>query len=187
MNPITKKLLRKVFLEYRRILDTNVYEKRNALLCQNLVTFIGAGNYKTIHTFLAMERNNEPDLSGMFSDLRKSGHELMTSVTNFNDKTLQHFSLKEDTRLVKNNLGIPEPEEAMPANIDKADLILVPLLASDKNGNRIGYGGGYYDRLLKETSALKVGLSLSPTLDEMIQSEDWDITLDKIITPFEVI
>ncbi len=187
MKPISKTLLRKVLLDYRRLLYTEVYLKRNGLLCKNLLDFIKNENFKTIHTFLPIEKNNEPDITRIFPDLLESGGEIIISKTNFEKKTQEHFFLDEDTRLEKNNMGIPEPVDAQPADINEVDLILVPLLVADKMGNRIGYGGGYYDRLLKETSAMKVGLSLSPPLDKIIQAEDWDISLDKIITPFDLL
>ena len=79
-------------------------------------------------------------------------------------------------------MGIPEPLDATPVDFHEVDLILVPLLAFDKNKNRIGYGGGFYDRLLNETKAAKVGLSLSPPLDQLIQKEEWDVPMDHIIS-----
>ncbi len=98
---------------------------------------------------------------------------------------MRHFSLTESTALVKNKFGIPEPTNSEEASIENLDLIFVPLLLCDKEGFRIGYGGGYYDRLLSETKALKVGLSLSPPADIILQREEWDIPLDYLITPFK--
>ncbi len=184
MEPIPKSLLRKILLDYRRALRKDHFQKRNEQLCQNLLEFIYDNNHKIIHTFLPIDRNKEPDITGIFDGLRKTGCEIMISKTDFKEKTQQHFYLLEETLLAKNKMGIPEPVDAEETNIKKADLILVPLLAADKKGNRIGYGGGYYDRLLKETAAAKLGLSLSPLLDEIVQVEEWDIKIDEVLTPF---
>ncbi len=83
-------------------------------------------------------------------------------------------------------MGIPEPSNAQKADFEEVDLVLVPLLAADKMGNRIGYGGGFYDRLLQNSKAAKIGLSLSTKLDKISQKEVWDIKLDGVLTPFEV-
>lgn len=184
MNSTSKQQLRNILLEYRRKLDVASYKERNEQLCHNVLTFIEQGNFKAIHTFLPIERNKEPDMQVLFTELRNSGRTLVTSVTNFKEKSQKHFYLKAETPLVNNHMGIPEPVDAEEADAKELDLILIPLLAADKRGNRIGYGGGYYDRLLKETNATKVGLSLAPPMDEIVQAEEWDVALDKVITPF---
>jgi 5-formyltetrahydrofolate cyclo-ligase len=132
-----------------------------------------------------MHKNREPDISSLLHGLWKSNVQVVVSKTNFKEQSLSHFILNEDIELVKNKMGIPEPMDAKETSIDHVEVILIPLLVSDKNGYRIGYGGGYYDRLLAETKAMKVGLSLSPPVDRIIQIEKWDVPLDYLITPFK--
>ncbi len=85
--------------------------------------------------------------------------------------------------LIINKYGIPEP---ISNNIRYPDLLLVPLVAYDKKFNRIGYGGGYYDRFLKKISKRKkivtVGLAYSFQKVINIPINDYDIKLDYIIT-----
>ena len=111
---------------------------------------------------------------------------VIVSRTDFETKQMYHFYLNAEVELSVNHLGIPEPagnlEEAL---IRDVDLMFIPLLIADKKGHRIGYGGGFYDRLLEETNFVKVGLSLSPPIDEIQQTEDWDIPLDYLVTPFK--
>ena len=184
MQPITKPNLRTTLLAYRRLLDTEIFKERNIRVCEKLQSVVREKDLKIIHTFLPITRNREPDISLIFSDLRELGCQLVGSKTDFSSKSMQHFYLNENTELRVNRMGIPEPVDAKPIDIEKVDLILVPLSAADSRGNRIGYGGGYYDRLLMESKALKIGLCLSPLLDEISQIEDWDVKLDKVITPF---
>ena len=68
------------------------------------------------------------------------------------------------------------------------EVIFVPLLAFDKQGDRVGYGGGYYDKFLGDikNNALKIGLSLFEPIDKILDIEDHDISLDYIITPKRV-
>ena len=85
--------------------------------------------------------------------------------------------------LIINKYGIPEP---ISNNIRYPDLLLVPMVAYDKKFNRIGYGGGYYDRFLKKLSKRKkiitIGLAYSFQKVINIPINDYDIKLDYIIT-----
>ena len=83
-----------------------------------------------------------------------------------------------------NQYGIPEPETK---NIVYPDIILVPLVAFDKNLNRLGYGGGYYDRLIKKLSEkkkiiIKIGLALSIQKIDKVPINVYDQKLDYIVT-----
>jgi 5-formyltetrahydrofolate cyclo-ligase len=91
-------------------------------------------------------------------------------------------------QLKKNNWGILEPSQGIPTPPEKIDLVLVPLLAFDKQGNRVGYGKGYYDRFLSTCSpeTKKVGISLFSS-EEEIHTTDTDVQLDQCITPIELL
>ena len=82
-----------------------------------------------------------------------------------------------------NKYGIPEPESR---NIVYPDVILVPLVAFDKNMNRLGYGGGYYDRLIsklsKKKKIMKIGLALSVQRVDKVPINIYDKKLDYIVT-----
>jgi 5-formyltetrahydrofolate cyclo-ligase len=83
-----------------------------------------------------------------------------------------------------NKYGIPEPE--MNKNIVYPDILLIPLVAFDKNLNRLGYGGGYYDRLIKRLSKkkkiIKIGLALSIQKINKVPINAYDQKLDYIVT-----
>jgi len=82
-----------------------------------------------------------------------------------------------------NKYGIPEPETK---NIVYPDILLIPLVAFDKNLNRLGYGGGYYDRLIKKLSKkkdiIKIGLALSIQKIDKVPINVYDQKLDYILT-----
>ena len=82
-----------------------------------------------------------------------------------------------------NKYGIPEPETQ---NKVYPDIILVPLVAFDKNLNRLGYGGGYYDRLIakfsKKKKIIKIGLALSVQKIDRVPTNIYDQKLDYIVT-----
>ena len=79
--------------------------------------------------------------------------------------------------------GIPEPETK---NIVYPDIILIPLVAFDKNLNRLGYGGGYYDRLIekfsKKKKTIKIGLAFSVQKIDKVPINIYDQKLDYIVT-----
>ena len=82
-----------------------------------------------------------------------------------------------------NKYGIPEPETK---NIVYPDILLIPLVAFDKDLNRLGYGGGYYDRLIKKLSKkkyiIKIGLALSVQKIDKVPINVYDQKLDYIVT-----
>lgn len=85
-----------------------------------------------------------------------------------------------DTTLNEGGYRIMEPEgEACPAS--SADLIIVPGVAFDASGRRLGRGMGYYDRLLKEMSAFKVGVCYGFQFFGNIPSDDHDVSMDLVI------
>jgi len=87
-----------------------------------------------------------------------------------------------------NKYGIPEPETQ---NIVYPDVLFIPLVAFDKSLNRLGYGGGYYDRLIKKTSKnkkiIKIGLALSVQEVDKVPINIYDQKLDYIVTNKNII
>lgn len=185
---ISKPHLRKTILQYRKLLAPETFDSRNQQLLNLLGSFMEKQEVKSIHTFLAIRKNNEPDISPIFPNWWSKGMEIVVSKTDFQHKTLTHFILNKHSQLHTNKWGIPEPIAAEQVEIETRDIgiIFVPLLLADKKGNRIGYGGGFYDQFLKTTKALKVGISITNPVDTLPQAEAWDIPLDYLITPFKV-
>ena len=87
-----------------------------------------------------------------------------------------------------NKYGIPEPEKK---NIVYPDVLLIPLVAFDKNLNRLGYGGGYYDRLIeklsKKKNIIKIGLAFSVQEIDKVPINMYDQKLDYIVTNKHII
>ena len=85
--------------------------------------------------------------------------------------------------LVPGPFGLLEPNpKNEEADLSSLEVILVPGVVFDVKGYRIGYGGGFYDRVLKETRALKVGVCYSFQLVESLPVEPHDVPVDLIIT-----
>lgn len=100
----------------------------------------------------------------------------------YNQMSFYQYSF--DTRLKRDRFGIWEPVDNHKINRDQIDLIVVPGLAFTKSGERLGYGGGYYDRYLRSYGGFTVGLARSW---QIVNHPDWpvsrwDVKVDKIIS-----
>lgn len=78
--------------------------------------------------------------------------------------------------------AIPEPVGALFTDLKQIDLVLVPGVAFDREGNRLGRGKGYYDRILKQTPAYKIGLCFDFQLLDCVPTEEHDIKMDRVIS-----
>jgi len=96
---------------------------------------------------------------------------------------MDFYKWKSSDPLKINKYGIPEPEAR---NLVYPDILFVPLVAFDKNLNRLGYGGGYYDRLIarlsKKKKILKIGLAISAQKIDKVPNNEFDKKLDYIVT-----
>ena len=96
--------------------------------------------------------------------------------------TMRFIWLQELTRVEKSDYGIPEPIDDEPVADDPNALVLMPGLAFDKNGNRMGYGGGYYDKFLaQEPEHPTVALCYDFQMVERIPVEEYDIPVDCVL------
>jgi 5-formyltetrahydrofolate cyclo-ligase len=82
---------------------------------------------------------------------------------------MTHYLLTDGTVIKKNHVNIPEPIDGIEISTNKIELVFVPLLAFDKQGHRVGYGKGFYDKFLSECSnkTLKIGLSFFEAENEI--------------------
>lgn len=91
------------------------------------------------------------------------------------------------SRLHLGAFNIEEPDGDETADIDAIELIVVPGVAYDRQGNRIGRGKGYYDRLLRDTRAVTIGVAYSCQMCDDIEPDDFDVPVHYVITEHEVI
>ncbi len=176
----TKATLRKQALQDRKAFTDPEFEERNNSLIEQLSTFVTKENIQTIHTFLPIIENREPNITSLFEDWWSQGRKIMVSKTHMKSKKMSHWWLTHETKIESNSWGIPEPTNAQEANFNEVNLLVVPMLVGDKHGNRIGYGGGYYDKLLVDFRGQSVGLSILPLVAEL-ETDLWDIPLNSIL------
>ena len=88
----------------------------------------------------------------------------------------------QQTVFQKNSYGIDEPTSQQIVNPSALDVMVIPMVAFDKDNQRLGYGKGYYDRYLKQTSCLKIGVAFSCQKVDTVYADANDVRLDLIIT-----
>lgn len=152
-------------------------------------TFFDLSKVKYLHLFLPIRHKNEVDTFPILHKLLEEypSIHVVLSISDFEECTMSHFIYTKNTELKKNKYGIPEPITGDPVDSSLIDIVLVPLVVADKQGNRIGYGKGFYDRFLVScrTDCKKIGLSFEAPV-EQIFPEEFDIPLDFCITPDKI-
>lgn len=181
---MNKKVLRNHYKNLRTQLTNSDIDTFSLSIANRLLQLpIWDLNY--YHLFLSIEKYREVDTEFVLNILSGKDKNTIISKSDFKDNTMQHFLLTDSTKIKTNRYGIPEPIDGIEVPVSKIDVVFVPLLAFDKNGNRVGYGKGFYDRFLKECKhdILKVGLSFFEAEEEIIKVSEFDQPLDYCVTP----
>jgi 5-formyltetrahydrofolate cyclo-ligase len=187
---MTKNELRKIYLNKRRELSDEVFRQLNERLCENFFANVRLSEIHVLHVFLPIEKNREVNTWLIIDRLKKDFPLVRTSVPKINNQTaeLEHYYFEDKAQLETNTWEIPEPVKGVPTPVEKIDAVLVPLLAFDRQGHRLGYGRGFYDRFLASCrrNCKKIGLSFFEMEEQIEGIDDKDIPLDMIITPESV-
>ena len=179
----TKKELRKETIKKRESLSTLEWQEKSKELCQNLQNYQLFQKAKTILAYFSIRQ--EPDLTFLFSTKKNWGFPRCVN------KSLIWHSWQPKDPLISGKYGILEPSPNAPIiTPEKVDLILVPAVACDYNGYRLGYGGGFYDRLLNSPqwqSLPTVGIIFEFSLLSQLPYEPWDQKLKAICTENQIL
>lgn len=140
---------------------------------------------KTFHCVALYEPiNSEVDLNELAETLGDSGVKVLKPIMSQNDYIMEFTDWNNNhTPLQKFNLGSCHPPFEL-VKPEKIDAIVCPVVAFDKHCNRLGYGGGYYDRYLPrlKPSTPKIGVAFFCQEVEQIPTDAFDVPLDAIIT-----
>lgn len=180
-NPMDKSSLRKAYLEKRRNLSPEEFTSLSGKIAQHLLSFLQ--NYSCVHLFLPIAKFAEFDTFFLLNQSSLSHIKWICSKVDGSD--LQHYTVDASTQLKEDKWGIPSPVNANPADIFEVEVVLCPLLSYDLQGNRLGYGKGYYDKFLSELKQpfISCGISFFPPQTELLQAEAHDIPLNMVVNP----
>jgi len=176
--------LRKKYKTLRKELSEDEIETKSLAIANRLLQ-LDIWQYSFYHIFLPIEEHSEINTEYILNILAGKDKNIVISRANFEDASMTHFLLTDNTKLKKNSYGIPEPIDGIPITTQQLDVVFVPLLAFDKKGNRIGYGKGFYDRFLSDCKleTLKIGLSFFEAETESFEVSENDIKLDFCVNP----
>ena len=186
---MTKQELRKLYLEKRRNLTDGECADFNLRLYNFFFASLDLSFIHVLHTYLPIEGKNEPDTWMILDRVRREFPHVRISIPRVGTAgELENIFFEGPHQLQTNALGIQEPKQGVPTPVKKIDLVIVPLLSIDRQGYRVGYGKGYYDRFLQlcRPDCKKIGLSFFPCV-ERIGIDSHDVPLDVCIIPNEVV
>ncbi|UAM97074.1 5-formyltetrahydrofolate cyclo-ligase [Polaribacter litorisediminis] len=169
--------------------------KRNALIFEqiqkmqeniyNQIYDLDISEINNIHIFLTLDKFKEISTTPIIDYFRKHQKRIIVSKSDFTDNTLTHFYLEENTEIVISKHGIPEPKNAESVLETEIDLVFVPLLISNNDNYRIGYGKGFYDRFLSKCKkdVKKIGLNFFKPIAKIDDINAFDVPLDDVMYP----
>lgn len=174
-----KKELRQKYLTQRQELSTSQWQKHSENICQHLLDSQIFTQAKVILSYLSFK--NEPDLSYLHQR-----EKFVWGLPRCQGKSLIWHQYQWQDDLDLGTYGIREPKIDTPTiSPEQVDLILVPAVACDRAGYRLGYGGGYYDRLLSKPewqNIPTVGIVFNFAYVAKLERQLWDQPLNYICT-----
>ncbi|MEM1114090.1 MAG: 5-formyltetrahydrofolate cyclo-ligase [Pseudomonadota bacterium] len=145
------------------------------------------------HTALYIDSDGEVPTDRLAQRCRAAGQVLWLPRI-LGPGTMEFARWQDGEALIENQYGIPEPGPDAPALGSEAlDLLLTPLVAWDRSGNRLGMGGGYFDRWLAfagetgDQSPLRVGIAYGFQEQDDLPRDSWDMALDGVLTERELV
>jgi 5-formyltetrahydrofolate cyclo-ligase len=181
---MNKKFIRqKLKVERQKLSQEEIEDKSLAIANQLLRLNIWDKLY--FHLFLTIEEQKEINTEYILQILAGKDKEIVISKCDFSTLGMTHFLLTDATKIKKNRYNIPEPIDGLEVPNAKIDVVFVPLLAYDKQGNRVGYGKGFYDKFLSKCKpeTIKIGLSFFSPEEKIEDVLESDVKLDFCVTP----
>lgn len=180
-----KAKLRKSLLIQRSLMDKQEVESLSQGIMEKLVKVKPFLESKVVMIYLSFK--NEVATDKIINWCFKQGKEVVVPYCIVDTKEIIPCKLDPERKnLIKNKYGIWEPskDSRIPVDIEEIDTIIIPGVGFDKNCNRLGFGGGYYDRFLvkrkKEASA--IAICYENQIVEAVPTDSYDIPMDIVVT-----
>jgi 5-formyltetrahydrofolate cyclo-ligase len=187
---MTKAELRKIYLAKQKTLSPPERIEKSREVADNFFSKFDLSRIEFLHAFLPIEKFNEIDTKLIYERVWREFPQIETLVprVDFQIGEIENLKFSVETALEENQWNIREPSHDEMVETEKIDIVLVPLLCFDERGFRVGYGKGFYDRLLKNCRAdcLKIGLSYFASVEKIEDAQKFDVKLDFCITPQEI-
>jgi 5-formyltetrahydrofolate cyclo-ligase len=158
------------------------------LAIANRLLSLDIWNQTYFHLFLTIAEQKEIETEFILQVLAGKDKEIVVSKSDFLTLAMTHYLLTDNTKIKKNKFQIPEPVDGLEVPVSKIDVVFVPLLAFDLEGNRLGYGKGFYDAFLLNCrkDVIKIGLSFFEAETVITNVFESDVKLDYAVTPNKI-
>lgn len=158
-------------------------------IADRLFSQISFGSLRIFHCYISLEHFGEVETGIVFSGVWQMHPSIITTAPRVDDqrRDIDSMIYRHDTPTLESSWSIPEPAGSEIVPSQALDLVIVPLLCFDRRGHRVGYGRGFYDRLLQKCrpDCIKAGLSFFPPVNSIDDITEADIPLDVCVTPGE--
>ena len=165
---------------------SELIEKKSAAIMERLFALPEFVKAKTILFYAA--KKDEVQTLQIIKKALDMDKTIALPITVVEGKNLVLAEIRNVNRLVEGAFGVLEPMDYMPVKPEEIDLVVVPGVAFDVHGDRLGHGMGYYDKLLKQMpDAVFVGLAFEFQIVEDIPEEEHDVAVHIVVTEDRVI
>jgi 5-formyltetrahydrofolate cyclo-ligase len=190
-----KKTIREKFKSLRMRLSRKEVLTKSARIKKLLFGLSEFTRAKTIAFYVAKQASREVETEEIIKESLTAGKRVLVPIVNKTARKILFSELRDyDSELAPGAFDIPEPKPScrrlVPAT--ESDLMIVPALVFDLQGHRLGYGGGYYDRLLRELASIKpslpfVGLAYELQVVDRLPKTSRDVPVNILITEKRVL
>jgi len=188
---VIKSELRKIYLEKRGTMSAAELDMTSREISERFFKTVDLTKVKKLHTFIRVARTHELDTSRIYYRLWRDRADIETYAPRIalGGTRMENVFFHAASDLRENKWGIREPDGEQTASPQEFDIVLVPLLAFDAQGHRVGYGKGYYDRFLGlcRPDCLKIGLCAFAAETKIDDIHPGDVKLNLCLTPQETI
>lgn len=181
-----KKELRQKYLEKRKTLSEDEVNFLSQKILKNFILQFNLSENQSIHVFLPIKKFNEIETNSLIEYFWKC--KVNVFLPKIHENKIISIKYTSETILQENAWGILEPVSIINEE-NSFDYIITPLLYCDKNGNRVGYGKGFYDEFFRtiNADAKKIGVNYFPPIDIIDDVSENDVKLDYLVTPDEIL
>ena len=173
-----KKMIRDQIRQKKRAMTIEQIEEASARLCEQFAQTEQYRNAKTVYGYLPY--NQEVRTTAMMEQVLKDGKRL--ALPKIYGDVMKFIWVDDLSQVSKGYCGIPEPIHDEPLADDPTSLVLMPGMAFTKDGQRMGYGGGFYDKFLgSEPGHPTVALCYDFQIVDSLPTEAFDIPVDLVI------
>jgi len=177
-----KRLMRKRFRAARNAVPAVARRQRSKLVCDRVAALEVVANATSVALFYPIVQHGEIDLRELDADLRQAGKQLAYPVLSSDRSSMEFRWVAHLATMAERGNRFQEPDSSAPV-AERIDVIVVPGLAFDARGYRLGYGGGYYDRTLPlHAKACHIGVGFDFQLASDLPVEDQDVPVHLVIT-----